>query len=82
MLGLTCLLTKDFAKLVGDASQHMYADPTRRFMFGTTIEDTNTRFWFFSRAIVLTSESFNFIEVRLIHLFKRSSLIASRNTPI
>ncbi|KAK0243020.1 hypothetical protein EDD85DRAFT_313071 [Armillaria nabsnona] len=52
----------DFAKLVGNASQHMYADPTRRFMFGTTIEDTNTRFWFFSRAIVLTSESFNFIE--------------------
>ncbi|KAK0499828.1 hypothetical protein EDD18DRAFT_1442434 [Armillaria luteobubalina] len=52
----------DFAKLVGNASQHMYADPTRRFMFGTTIEDTNTRFWFFSRAIVLTSEPFNFIE--------------------
>ncbi|KAK0190451.1 hypothetical protein F5146DRAFT_1223342 [Armillaria mellea] len=52
----------DFAKLVGNASQHMYADPTRRFMFGTTIEDTTTRFWFFSRAVVLTSESFNFIE--------------------
>ncbi|KAK0499818.1 hypothetical protein EDD18DRAFT_1249829 [Armillaria luteobubalina] len=40
----------------------MYADPTRRFMFGTTIENTTTRFWFFSRAVVLVSEPFNFIK--------------------
>ncbi|KAK0230517.1 hypothetical protein IW262DRAFT_1306647, partial [Armillaria fumosa] len=40
----------------------MYADPTRRFMFGMTIENTTTRFWFFSRAIVLVSEPFNFIK--------------------
>ncbi|PBK69877.1 hypothetical protein ARMSODRAFT_1018617 [Armillaria solidipes] len=40
----------------------MYADPTRRFMFGTTIENTTARFWFFSRAIVLVSQSFDFIK--------------------
>ncbi len=82
LLSLTYLVAKDFTKLVGNASQHMYADPTRRFMVGTTIEDTNTWFRFFSRAIVLMSESFNFIEVRLIHLSKRFSLIVSRTTPI
>ncbi|KAK0453895.1 hypothetical protein EV421DRAFT_1767130 [Armillaria borealis] len=52
----------NFAKLVGNASQAMYADPTRRFMFGTTIENKTARFWFFSRAIVLVSESFDFIK--------------------
>ncbi|KAK0461953.1 uncharacterized protein EV420DRAFT_1330968 [Desarmillaria tabescens] len=52
----------NIAKLVGNASQAMYAKPTRRFMFGTTIENTSARFWFFSRAIVLTSEPFNFIK--------------------
>ncbi|KAK0216129.1 hypothetical protein IW262DRAFT_1398178 [Armillaria fumosa] len=59
----------DFKKIVGNTSQAMYADPTRRFMFGTTIENTTTRFWFFSRAIVLVSESFNFIKdyTHLIH---------------
>ncbi|KAK0491267.1 hypothetical protein IW261DRAFT_1436697 [Armillaria novae-zelandiae] len=52
----------DFQKLVGNASQAMYADPTGRFMFGMTIENTTTRFWFFSRAIALVSEPFNFIK--------------------
>ncbi|KAK0494825.1 hypothetical protein EDD18DRAFT_1076530, partial [Armillaria luteobubalina] len=56
-------------KLVGKASQTMYADPTRRFMFGTTIENRTARFWFFSRAIVLVSESFDFLKeyTHLIH---------------
>ncbi|KAK0486226.1 hypothetical protein IW261DRAFT_1416033 [Armillaria novae-zelandiae] len=52
----------DFEKLVGNASEAMYADPTRRFMFGTTIENRTARFWFFSRAIVLVSESFDFLK--------------------
>ncbi|KAK0195828.1 hypothetical protein F5146DRAFT_951483 [Armillaria mellea] len=52
----------NFAKLVGNASQAMYADPTRRFMFGMTIENKTARFWFFSRAIVLVSQSFDFLK--------------------
>jgi hypothetical protein len=32
-----------------------------------TIEDTSTRFWFFSRATVAVSEVFDFREVRLIN---------------
>ncbi|KAK0190707.1 hypothetical protein F5146DRAFT_1000692 [Armillaria mellea] len=63
-IGLPDFIKKngDFGKLVGNASQAMYADPTRRFMFGTTIENTTTRFWFFSRAIALVSEPFDFIK--------------------
>ncbi|KAK0226339.1 hypothetical protein IW262DRAFT_1457573 [Armillaria fumosa] len=59
----------DFEKLVGNASQTMYADPTRRFMFGTTIENRTARFWFFSRAILLVSEPFDFLKdyTHLIH---------------
>ncbi|KAK0461954.1 uncharacterized protein EV420DRAFT_1665595 [Desarmillaria tabescens] len=57
------------AKLVGNVSQAMYDDPTRRFMFGTTIENATARFWFFSRAIVLVSESFNFVK-DCNHLFQ------------
>ncbi|KAK0245211.1 hypothetical protein EDD85DRAFT_963961, partial [Armillaria nabsnona] len=47
----------------------LYADPSRRFMFGMTIANTTTRLWYFSRARVVVSEPFNFIlEYRhLIH---------------
>ncbi|KAK0440753.1 hypothetical protein EV421DRAFT_2020203 [Armillaria borealis] len=48
-------------KILGNAAQMMYADPCRRFMFGMTIANTTTRLWYFSRAMVLVSEPFNFI---------------------
>ncbi|KAK0475131.1 hypothetical protein IW261DRAFT_1647127 [Armillaria novae-zelandiae] len=56
-------------KVLGNAAQMLYADPSRRFMFGMTIANTTTRLWYFSRARVVVSESFNFItEYRhLIH---------------
>ncbi|KAK0440942.1 uncharacterized protein EV420DRAFT_1769154 [Desarmillaria tabescens] len=59
----------NIAKLVENTTEVMHADPTRRFMFGTTIENTQASFWFFSRAIILVSESFNFIKdyTHLIH---------------
>ncbi|KAK0190693.1 hypothetical protein F5146DRAFT_1045365 [Armillaria mellea] len=46
----------DFGKLVGNASQAMYC---RSY---SSIHNTTTRFWFFSRAIALVSEPFNFIK--------------------
>ncbi|KAK0432348.1 uncharacterized protein EV420DRAFT_1490010 [Desarmillaria tabescens] len=48
-------------KILGNAAQMMYADPCRRFMFGMTIANTTTRLWFFSRAMVLGSQPFNFV---------------------
>ncbi|KAK0190698.1 hypothetical protein F5146DRAFT_1195064 [Armillaria mellea] len=60
----------NFKNLIGNVSQAMYADPTRRFMFGMTIENTTARFWFFSRAIVLVSESFDFMKV-IVNLILR-----------
>ncbi|KAK0245204.1 hypothetical protein EDD85DRAFT_963921 [Armillaria nabsnona] len=56
-------------KILGNAAEMMYTDPCRRFMFGMTIANTTTRLWYFSRAMVLVSEPFNFItEYRhLIH---------------
>lgn len=47
-------------KVLGNAAQMLYADPSRRFMFGMTIANTTTRLWYFSRARVVVSESFNF----------------------
>ena len=41
----------------------MYADPCRRYRFGVTIENTDMRFWYVSRAGCMMSESFNFVTV-------------------
>ncbi|KAH7880497.1 uncharacterized protein C8R40DRAFT_1080426 [Lentinula edodes] len=37
----------------------MGADPTRRFMFGLTIDKFNIRLWFFSRSHVFVTEAMN-----------------------
>ncbi|KAI5114952.1 hypothetical protein M0805_000808, partial [Coniferiporia weirii] len=43
--------------------QHaMNSDPCRRFVFGITVENTNMRLWFSSRAVIMVTEAFNFIE--------------------
>ena len=43
---------------------HMLSkDPRRRFTFGVTIEDTESRLWYFSRSFIVVSTPFNFIEV-------------------
>ena len=41
----------------------MRDDVRRRFTFGYTIENTQMRLWFTSRADLLVSEPFNFITV-------------------
>ncbi|KAG7448240.1 uncharacterized protein BT62DRAFT_1074735 [Guyanagaster necrorhizus] len=48
-------------KILGNVAQMMYADPYRRFMFSATITNTTTRLWYFSRAFVLISTTFDFI---------------------
>ena len=41
----------------------MREDPRRRFTFGITMEDTETRFWFASRSTVLVTELKLFISL-------------------
>jgi hypothetical protein len=43
----------------------MLFDPRRRATFGMTIENTKTRVWFCCRSLVVVSQAFNFIAVRL-----------------
>ncbi|KAJ8083328.1 hypothetical protein PM082_009200 [Marasmius tenuissimus] len=48
-------------KLLGNSTHMMSSDPRRRFRFGITIEDTQMRFWYFSRALNFVTHDFNFI---------------------
>ncbi|EEB92715.1 hypothetical protein MPER_08736, partial [Moniliophthora perniciosa FA553] len=43
-------------KILGNANHIMGSDPTRRFMFGMTVEHTDTRIWFFSRSHVFVTQ--------------------------
>ncbi|KAJ4492883.1 hypothetical protein C8J55DRAFT_217342 [Lentinula edodes] len=46
-------------KVLSNAAHIMGADPTRRFMFGLTIDKFNVRLWFFSRSHVFVTEAMN-----------------------
>ncbi|KAI0916700.1 hypothetical protein AcV5_003114 [Taiwanofungus camphoratus] len=48
-------------KVVWGMHHCMREDPRRRFTFGLTIEDTNTRLWFCSRAEIMVTQPFNFM---------------------
>ncbi|KAK1231738.1 hypothetical protein PQX77_005147 [Marasmius sp. AFHP31] len=48
-------------KLLENATHMMFSDPRRRFRFGITIEDTQMRFWYFSRALNFVTHDFNFV---------------------
>ncbi|TCD60210.1 hypothetical protein EIP91_010546 [Steccherinum ochraceum] len=47
-------------ELLNNAADMMYADPSRRFRYSVSIEDTNMRFWFFSRTVCFATEVFKF----------------------
>lgn len=57
----------------------MFADPRRRFRFAVTIEDTDMRLWYLSRAICFVSKAFNFITVRIMLLHPRRSTVDVQN---
>jgi hypothetical protein len=44
----------------------MNVDRRRRFAFGITIENTDTRIWFCCRQTVLVTRRFNFMEVSFV----------------
>jgi hypothetical protein len=56
---------KNAGKLIYNAHHRFRCDPRCRHVFGFTIENTITRFWYFSRATVAVSEPFDFREVRI-----------------
>ncbi|KAF9069414.1 hypothetical protein BDP27DRAFT_726280 [Rhodocollybia butyracea] len=62
---------KDVSQVVYDMDQILAYDPSRRFTFGTTIENRTMRLWFMSRATLLKTESFDFIKdrQRLVRFF-------------
>ncbi|KAI5117344.1 hypothetical protein M0805_006243 [Coniferiporia weirii] len=59
------------SKQVYSMQHTMSIDPCRRFAFGITIENASMRLWFCSRAVMLVTKSFNFIENyrMLVHVF-------------
>ena len=65
----------------------MNVDHRRRFAFGTTIENTDTRIWFCCRQIVLVTHRFDFMKVKFgpclliveIHLLMTDLFWLSRN---
>ncbi|KIK65746.1 hypothetical protein GYMLUDRAFT_39259 [Collybiopsis luxurians FD-317 M1] len=48
------------SKIIWDMSKMVCLDPTRRFTFGITIENTELSIWLLSRGDLLRSHSFNF----------------------
>ncbi|KAK1234511.1 hypothetical protein PQX77_002285 [Marasmius sp. AFHP31] len=54
-------LNDNVRKLLENATHMMFSDPRRRFRFGITIEDTQMRFWHFSRAWNSVTHDLSFI---------------------
>ncbi|KAK7042948.1 hypothetical protein VNI00_008685 [Paramarasmius palmivorus] len=46
---------ENVVKITENSAQVMFNDPTRRFIFGITIECTTIRLWFFSRSHILVT---------------------------
>ncbi|KAL5520237.1 hypothetical protein ACEPAG_9450 [Sanghuangporus baumii] len=62
---------KNARRIISNIQLAMVRDPSRRFCFGITIENTSLRLWFCSRASPVVSKSFDFSNDLdlLIHVF-------------
>ena len=47
----------------------MHDDARHRASFGMTIENATARVWFCCRSVLIVSEEFNFMDVRLFSFF-------------
>ncbi|KDQ18976.1 hypothetical protein BOTBODRAFT_88783, partial [Botryobasidium botryosum FD-172 SS1] len=54
------------AKIIRHMSYLVENDPTRRFVFGVTIEDVGMQLWYCDRSGYVTSERFNYIAVCIL----------------
>ena len=62
----------------------MNVDHRRRFAFGVTIENTDTRIWFCCRQIIFVTRPFDFMKVNFGLLYftdKQWNFWISRNQP-
>ncbi|KAL5520221.1 hypothetical protein ACEPAG_9434 [Sanghuangporus baumii] len=70
---------ENVSKLMFNIQQTMALDPSRRFTFGFTIENTSMRLWFCSRATPVVSEEFKFTtDARLVTRILLSLAFASK----
>ena len=60
---------QNIAKILWSFRHIMREDPTRRFVVGYTIENTNMRLWFGSRTDALVTEPFDFTRVSVLEIF-------------
>ncbi|KAJ7164894.1 hypothetical protein C8R46DRAFT_900929 [Mycena filopes] len=51
-------------KVIWSCHNTLRADARRRFTFGITVEDAQTRIWYFSRSCAMATKPFDFIEER------------------
>lgn len=58
------LVCQNVKKQVFSMQQVMTYDPCRRFTFGLTIENTDTRLWFCFRSAIIVREQMDFNQVR------------------
>ena len=65
ILSMCILLTRlqNVEQLVWDIRETMRLDPTRRFTFGVSIENTGMRIWYIDRSNIIISELFDFMKV-------------------
>ena len=61
-------IVQNNAQVLWDMMQPLRDDPSRRFVFGFTVEDTGIRIWICDRAGAVVSEEFDFVRVRPIML--------------
>jgi hypothetical protein len=68
------LIFQNVLKILWSLHHMMNVDRRRRFAFGATIENTDTRIWFCCRQIVFVTHRFDFMKVnfglRLLSLSK------------
>ena len=57
------LIFQNVLKVLWSLHHMMFVDHRRRFTFGTTIENTDTRIWFCCRQIVFVTQPFDFMKV-------------------
>ncbi|KAJ6571781.1 hypothetical protein B0H19DRAFT_668547 [Mycena capillaripes] len=78
---LLLTLNQNWIQLLWGCNHILRNDPRRRFTFGLTVEDDEARLWFFSRACIVVSEPFSFIQEpqTLVHFLL--SMVLSPHPP-
>ncbi|KAJ7747919.1 hypothetical protein DFH07DRAFT_1062626 [Mycena maculata] len=69
-------------KVVWTCHNTLLIDPRRRFIFGITIEDTQTTVWYFSRTAIMATERFDFVKKPSFIWSWLSRLLSLRNSAL